>query len=189
MELKDILQLNKMDKIEILNNYTLDNQENIRFVESKTAFLTAILGAIIIYYLQGIENITKYYYQFSNINLFFFYLLVVIVIVSIYFLIKVIYPKSNPILNLPSTYKDYPNLYLSREKLNNKKSDLNDYQKVFKNDKNTFDAVELEFLKTSYIRNEKLFNFKIVFILTTIIVIIFTTHLIILQNELNKLIP
>lgn len=33
-----------MDKKEILYNFTQDNQANIRFIESKTTIITAIIG-------------------------------------------------------------------------------------------------------------------------------------------------
>lgn len=173
-----------MDKKEIFNNLTQDAQENLRFIESKTAIITAVIGAILIYYLQGIEKTIKYYDSFSCINYCFFFLLMVCLGVNIFILINIISPIDNPMSKIPSQYTDYPNLYLSKANLDLKSPDLDDFQESFESDSKLENALELEYIKTSYIRNKKLSLFKKLVIGLFIQVILFITHLIIYNSEL-----
>ena len=124
-----------MNKKELLYNFTQDNQEIIRFIESKTAIITAIIGAIIIYYLQIIDKFIKYFEVLSCWNTIFLFLVIISTIVSCYYLFKVIFPLSNPKHKLPAEYHLYPNIYLSEQKLNKNKLDLEEFKQVFKNEK------------------------------------------------------
>lgn len=178
-----------MDKKDIFNNLTQDAQENSRFIESKTAIIAAIIGAILIYYLQGIEKAIKYYDSFSCINYWFFFLLMLCTGVNIFILFKIIFPLDNPKSKIPAQYNDFPNLYLSKTNLDIKSPDLCDFQESFTSDSKLENAMELEYVKTSYIRNKKLSLFKRLVIGLFFQVILFITHLIIYNSELIGLTP
>lgn len=178
-----------MDKKEILYNFTQDNQANIRFIESKTTIITAIIGAIVIYYLQKIGNFITNLEDLSCINLILLFTVTVVIIISCFYLFMVIMPISNPKLKLPNQYHSYPNLYLSSEKLNKDTSDLSEYQIVFENENNMEQSIELEYLKTSLIRNEKLLNFKKLTISIIILVILFVVHIVVFHNEFLHIKP
>ncbi|HRP90428.1 MAG TPA: hypothetical protein PKX92_10355 [Edaphocola sp.] len=172
-----------MDKKDILYNFIQDNQENIRFIESKTAIITAIIGAVIVYYLQGIEKFIKYFEQISCCNIIVLILVITSTIISCYYLFKVILPISNPKSKLPSEYHSYPNIYLSEKKLNINNSDLTEYRSVFENEKSIENSIELEYLKTSLIRNEKLKNFKRLSISIIVLILLFLLHVLIFQKD------
>jgi hypothetical protein len=176
-----------MDKNDILNNLIQDNQENSRFIESKTAIITAIIGAILIYYLQDIDNIIKNFYSFSKINYCLFFLVFLSTTFNVFILFKIIFPVDNPKSKIPDQYKDYPNLYLSKEHLNKANPNLTEFQNSFDNDVNTEKAMELEYVKTSYIRNCKLSSFRILIFGVLIQVITFIIHLLICNSELIQL--
>ncbi|WP_456376043.1 hypothetical protein [Lutibacter sp.] len=176
-----------MDKKDILNSLIQDTQENSRFIESKTAIITAIIGAILIYYLQDIENIIKYFCSFSRVNYFFLFLVIISTAFNVCFLFKIIFPTDNPKSKIPDNYKDFPNLYLSKEHLNTANPNLIEFQDSFSNDLNTEKAMELEYVKTSYIRNSKLSSYRILIFGVLIQVILFIIHLVIYNSELIRL--
>lgn len=176
-----------MDKNDILNNLIQDNQENSRFIESKTAIITAIIGAILIFYLQDIEKIVKYFCSFSKVNYFLFFLVFLSTFYNVFLLIKIIFPVNNPKSKIPDFYKEYPNLYLSKIHLNKKNPNLTEFQESFTSDLNTEKAIELEYVKTSYIRNVKLSNYRILIFGVMLQVILFVIHLLIYNYELIHL--
>src|SRR5690606_4626920 len=97
---------------------------------------------------------------------------------------KVITPLNNPKKLLPSEYYNYPNIYLSFDDLNKKKSNLSEYQNIFTNENNIEKIIELEYLKTSLIRNEKLHNFKKLTKAIILLIISFIIHIVILNKEI-----
>jgi hypothetical protein len=176
-----------MDKNDILNNLIQDNQENSRFIESKTGIITAIIGAILIYYLQDIENIIKYFCLFSKVNYFFFFLVFLSTAYNVCLLFKIIFPADNPKSKIPEHYNEYPNLYLSKKHLNKANPNLTEFQDSFSNDSNTEKAIELEYVKTSHIRNSKLSSYRILIFGVLFQVILFIIHLLIYNSELIQL--
>src|SRR5690606_5652343 len=165
-----------MDKKEILNSLIQDTQENSRFIESKTAIITAVIGAILIYYLQDVENIIKYFCSFSKVNYLFFFLVIISTVFNVFFLFRIIFPVDNPKSKIPNHYNEFPNLYLSKEHLNKVNSNLSEFQDSFNNESNTEKALELEYVKTSYIRNSKLSSYRILIFGVLIQVVLFITH-------------
>lgn len=178
-----------MNNKDIFNSLIQDTQETSRFIESKTAIITTIIGVILIYYVQDIENILKYCSSFSFINYCFFILLIISFVFNLYILFKIIFPRDNPVLKIPKDYSKYPNLYLSKSHLNIENPNLVEFQNALSSDKNTEKAMELEYVKTSYIRNEKLYYYKILVGGVFIQVLLFIIHLLIYNSELLKLSP
>lgn len=187
MKQKASLYIENMNKIDILKDLIQDTQETIRFIESKTSIIIAIIGAILIYYLQDINNIIKYFYSFSCANYFFFILVLISNIFNVFILFKLIFPLNNPISKIPSLYNKFPNLYLSKENLNPPKPKLKSFHESFSDDLNIEKALELEYIKTSYIRNIKLNLYKILVVGVLIQLLFFIIHLIIYNSELIQL--
>lgn len=163
-----------MKKIEILNTLREDTQENIRFIESKTTIIIAIIGAILVYLLDNLSELTCNFTKYNCIFNIVFFLLIINIIICSFFLFKTIYPISNPKSYLPKEYENYPNLYLSDLNTTNGNPSLDSYNKAISNEDNLELAIELEYLKTSVIRNEKLENFKklIISIFSLVVIII-----------------
>ena len=176
-----------MDKKDSLNSLIQDAQENSRFIEAKTAIITAIIGAILIYYLQDIENIMKTFYLFSKVNYFFFFLVIISTVFNVYFLFKIIFPADNPKSKVPDKFSDFPNLYLSKKHLNITNPNLFEFEDSFVTNLNKEKAMELEYVKTSYIRNSKLSSYRILIIGVLIQVILFIIHLLIYNSELIEI--
>lgn len=176
-----------MNKKDILNSLIQDTQENSRFIESKTAIITAIIGAILVYYLQDIENIIKYFCSFSLANYLFFILVIMLTIFNVVILIKIISPIDNPKSKIPEEYKDFPNFYLSKDKIGIQNPNLTEFKEAFTNELNIEKAIELEYVKTSYIRNNKLSHYKILIYGITLQVLFFIIHLFIYNSELIRL--
>ena len=161
-----------MDKNEVIRTMMQDAQETSRFIESKTAIITAIIGAIIFYYLQDIETIIRQIDNFSFLSHILFLLVTLSIIFNIAMLFKVVFPVNNPKSKLPKHFDEYPNIYLTNDHLNSKNPQLEDYQNSIKSDSDISKALELEYAKTSLIRNNKLFFFKSLAIGAIILVIL-----------------
>ena len=107
---------------------------------------------------------------------------------GVFFLFKIIFPADNPKSKIPDIYQDFPNLYLSKEHLNIAHPNLTEFKNSFLNALHTEKAMELEYVKTSYIRNNKLSSYRLLFFGVLIQVILFIIHLLIYNTELLKLI-
>lgn len=176
-----------MDKNEIFNGMIQDAQETSRFIESKTAIITAIIGAILFYYLQDIEQIITNFANFSLLNYTFFSLVIILLIFNISILFKIVFPINNPKSKLPEYFSDFPNIYLTNYHLDSLNPKLEDYKNSIKSDLDLSKALELEYAKTSYIRNNKLYLFKILAIGTIVQVLITTINILIYKCELINL--
>lgn len=175
-----------MNNKEVLNSLIQDAQTNSRFIESKTAIIFTIIGAMLIYYLQDIENIIKYYSFFSCLNLDLFILGILCTLTNVFFLFKLIYPMDNPLSKVPQKYIDYPNLYISKTDTRSEKSELEHFETSLSNDKNIEKALILEYIKTSNIRNNKLHYYKKLVFGITIQIILFTIHILVYNLELTE---
>jgi len=176
-----------MNKKDILNSLIQDTQESSRFIESKTAIITAIIGAILVYYLQDTENIIKYSCSFTFANYLFFILVLITTIFNVFILIKIISPIDNPKSKIPEEYREFPNLYLSKDTISIDNPNLSEFKEAFSNELNTEKAIELEYIKTSYIRNNKLSHYKILVLGIIFQILFFIIHLFIYNSELIRL--
>lgn len=176
-----------MDKQGTIFSLIQDTQENARFIESKTGIIAAIIGAILVYYIQDIKNIIKHFDSFSGSNYAFFFLVILSTLLNVYFLFKIIFPISNPVAKIAKKYMAYPNIYLTRSKINVKNKDVAALTDILCNKNKLEQALELEYVKISHIRNSKLLLYKALVIGLFLQVSFFVAHLIIYNKEILQL--
>lgn len=102
-------------RLDFLYFATKDGQDNIKFVDYKTAFIITLLSGYAIAFFTDINEIISKSGQFCCFFWIFFYLFIFFFLVSAYITYKVIRPIDNPIKNLVLGKSEAPNLecYLS----------------------------------------------------------------------------
>lgn len=179
--------MNKENKISNFRELINENQESIKFLESKVAFITVLTGAMTASIIEKLEIIFERYSSYSLVYKISLALLIIFISICIYLIIKIVLPKQNPIENLPEPYKSYHNIYLDKITDDNQLEIPRNYEDIFKSLKTLSKSLELEFLKLSYIRNYK--N-KWISILTKFLIatlVLFAINILIEKYE-NKLI-
>ncbi len=174
-----------MDKKDLLITLIQDTQEASRFTETKTVVIVSILGGIVVNYISDIDEILKNFNTFSCCNYILVTLVLLCLVVNIYFLAKIIVPIANPVDKLAVELNKYPNLFISDENINN--NNFSDYKKALKN-KNILNSLQLEYIKVSLIRNNKIKFYKKLIVGSIIQVVLFIIHLLIYRSELLALI-
>lgn len=180
--------MNKENKISNFRELINENQESIKFLESKVAFITILIGAMIASIFERLDIIFERFNSYSDVYKISFALLIILISICIYLIIKIVFPKQNPIDNIPEPYKSYQNIYLDKITDDNKLEIPTNYSNIFNSLNTLSKSFELEFLKLSYIRNYKnnLILILTKFLITTLV--LFTINIIIEKYE-NKLMP
>lgn len=185
--LKKRIKMKKENKIS--NHWELinDSQESIRFLESKVGFMTILIGAMIASVVERLDMIFEKYISFSVIYKISFILLIFLILICFYLIIKIIFPKQNPIENIPEPYKSYNNIYLDKITKEDKLEITNKYKEAFDSLKLFSNSLELEFLKLSYIRNLKNKYIKILTKVLIATIIVFIINISAEKYENNKI--
>jgi len=164
--------MEKEDKnIEVLLSLLQDIQETIRFIESKVGVLIILLSGIVALYINEVSSLITYFENFSCFLKILFSINAIGIIICFYYVARIILPVQNPQDKIPEPYKNYPNIYQAKNDFKNKKLIVSNIDEALKDDDSLTKSLELEYFKTSYIRNAKNANFnKLVIIIITSLV-------------------
>lgn len=161
-------------KIDVILSLLQDVQENIRFIESKVGVVIILLTGIVALFVTDAVNFIMYFDKYSCLLKFVFFVSLGGIIISIFLIAKVILPVNNPVDKIPNPYRSYPNIYQGKNKKCDTSLIVNNFDEALKSVENINKVLELEYLKTSFIRNVKTKNFKeliIVCMLTLVFVL------------------
>lgn len=147
-------------KTDVLLSLLQDVQENNRFIDSKVGVIIILLTGIVTLFISDVENFIIHFDKYSCILKTLFFLSLGSIVTSIFFIAKIIFPVNNPIHKIPEPYKSYPNIYQGKNKPFDTKLIVNDFDNGLANAENINKMLELEYLKTSFIRNVKTKNFN-----------------------------
>jgi len=163
----------KEKKIEVLLSLLQDTQETIRFIEGKVGILVILLTGIVALYISELSSIIEHFNNYSTFLLVMFIANTIGIIACFYYVARVIFPIQNQQDKIPMPYRNYPNIYQATID----KAELF-VSETFNETLSDFDkqcqSLELEYLKTSFIRNLKDIRFKKLFIaviLTTLLMV------------------
>lgn len=195
--------MERANQKEYLYNAISDVQDLIKFTESKAAFVIGILTAYVAIIFLTMENVIKYYSNWTCLLLFNYYLFVFLVFLCIWLIARIIIPIKKPTESIKISKDDIPEMefYLAPNYystflfpfFNSKKHKLeidfkSYYHKVLEIDDETIVKVlTLELFKISYIRNIKSDRLKVLIyflLVTSSLLIIFY---IIYQIELSNI--
>jgi len=107
---------------------------------------------------------------------------IILIALSIIFIAKIIYPVNNPVNKIPEPYANYPNIYQGKNAKLNSSLVVNKFDLALETEDNINKVLELEYLKTSYVRNVKANHFK-----TLVIICILTLLSVISQFILSRI--
>jgi hypothetical protein len=169
-------------KTDVLLSLLQDVQENIRFIDSKVGVVIILLTGIVVLFISDVENFITYFDKYSFLLKSLFFLSLGGIVISIYFIAKIILPVNNPVDKIPEPYKSYPNIYQGKNKTFDTNLIVNKFDEGLTSDENINKVLELEYLKTSFIRNVKTKNFN-----RLIIVCIFALALVVSQYTIMKI--
>ncbi len=152
-------------KTDVLLSLLQDVQENIRFIDSKVGVVIILLTGIVALFISDVDNFITYFDRYSFLLKSLFFLSFGGIVLSIFFIAKIILPVNNPVEKIPEPYKSYPNIYQGKNKSFDKSLIVNKFDEGLISDENINKVLELEYLKTSFIRNVKTKNFnKLIFV-------------------------
>lgn len=183
-------------KIEFLYNAISDAQDLIKYIESKTAIIIAILTGYIATFFFSIEIIIKYDEYWSWAFWICFLTFIISLSITLWIVGRLVFPIRNPIANININssqitniqYYIANNLYDSKWAFlffNSKKNKLEkDYSTYLTeigsmSDEILIQSLSQELLKISYIRNIKNDRFRILvtfLIITTVFFIVLLLH-------------
>jgi hypothetical protein len=163
-------------KIEVLLALMQDIQETIRFIENKVGIIILLLTGILALYLNIIASFVE---NFNDYSCFLKIILscTTLGIISCFTIIaRIIIPIQNPQTKIPKPYREYPNIYQSENTKRNRELIVVDFDKATEDVDNLSKSIELEYLKLSFIRNNKNLRFKKL-VIAIIITLIFLVSL------------
>jgi hypothetical protein len=169
-------------KTDVLLSLLQDVQENTRFIEGKVGVVIILLTGIVALFISNFENIITYFDKYSFFLKSLFFLSLGGIIASIYFIAKIILPVNNPADKIPEPYKSYPNIYQGKNMTFDTNLIVNKFDEGLTSLENINKVLELEYLKTSFIRNVKTKNFN-----RLIIVCIFALAFVLSQFTIMKI--
>jgi hypothetical protein len=196
--------MERSNQIEFLYNAITDVQDLIKFTESKAAFVIGILTAYVAVLFLTLENIIKYYTNWSFLFWIFYISLNLFMIFCIWIIAKIIMPIKKPTDCVKISKGDIPEteFYLAPNQydsflfpfsnLGNNKLKI-DFKPFYQNikeldDKAIIKILTLELFKISYIRNVKSDRFKVLIYFIFITSVLLIGFYIKYQIELTRII-
>jgi|GEM_PF-4341938 len=176
-----------MKSEEILKHLIDNNQDNIKHIEAKSVFISAILGGVCIYYINALNNLLDGYNNFSIENKILLIAVLIMVVLNSLVLITNIYPISNPVNQLDSSFKVLPNLYLNHDKIVNQKINFEAVNKMIDNENSLKDGLTLDYVTTSHIRNKKMIRLRNLIRLNIVLVVLFIAHIVVYNLDLKEI--
>jgi hypothetical protein len=146
-------------KTDVLLSLLEDAQESIRLIDSKVGVVIILLTGIIALFITDADYFIIYFDKYSLLLKIIVIISAGGIIMSICLIAKIILPYNNPVDKIPKPYRNYPNIYQGKNSANNRLI-VNNFDEALVNDENINHALELEYLKTSFIRNAKTKTFN-----------------------------